>query len=309
MKLARDIRRQSEHLNFAADCGIVELDGGEEFGDYLERLGAPESLKVTLNGFLEMTMGHVERSGSAYMRTYLAEMLLKSDQIYVPEEGASVLAQALAEACGDDIRVSTPVSTVVIREGRVTGVVTQKGLVKSDAVICAVPATAVPEIIPDLPVSIRRALGGVVYSSGCRVVIGLDHPPLPQGWHGALYPEDDTPLLLDRSINLPACVPPGKSTLDLLVGRERAEELLPLDDEEITRRMLNDARRNPPPGAALPDDEEGLFIRVYRWREAVCMGRPGMFRAMAEVRRSQRSLPCSPSRQPVICKNRWWRRS
>lgn len=283
-KLVRDIRRQSERLNFSADCGIVELDGEEEFGDYLERLGAPESLKVALRGFLQMTMGHVERSGSAYMRAYLAEMLLKGDQISVPERGAGTLAHALAEACRDDVRVSTPVSNVVIRDGRVTGVVTQEGLVKADAVICAVPATRVPEIIPDLPAGIRHALGKVVYSSGCRVVIGLDRPPLPPGWHGALYPEDDTPLLLDRSINLPACVPPGKNTLDMLAGRERAEELLPLDDEEITRKMLSDARRTPPPGSALPDDEEGLFTRVYRWREAVCMGPPGMFKAMAGIR-------------------------
>ena len=66
--------------------------------------------------------------------------------------------------------------------------------------------------------NIRRMLGNITYSSGCRVVIGMDHARLPPGWHGALYPEDDTPLLLDRSINLPSCAPPGKSTLDLLVG-------------------------------------------------------------------------------------------
>ena len=103
------------------------------------------------------------------------------------------------------------------------------------------------DIIPDLSAEIRHTLGKVTYSTGVRVVIGLDHPPLPPGWHGALYPEDETPLLLDRSINLPRCAPPGKSTLDMLVGRNRAEELFPLDDEEIKRRMLRDARRTPPP--------------------------------------------------------------
>ena len=152
-------------------------------------------------------MGNVEHSGSAYIRACLAELLLKSDQIYVPERGAGALARALDDACGDNVRVSTPVSSVVIRDGRVTGVVTHEGVVEADAVICAAPATRVPEIIPDLPASIRRTLGGVVYSSGCRVVIGLDRPPLPPRWHGAFYPEDDTPLLLDRSINLPACAP------------------------------------------------------------------------------------------------------
>ena len=101
-----------------------------------------------------------------------------------------------------------------------------------------------------------------------------------------LYPEDETPLLLDRSINLPACVPPGKSTLDMLVGRDRAEELFPLDDEEIKRRMLADVRRHPrPPGSNLPGDDDGLFTRVYRWREALCIGPPGVLKTIAEMRR------------------------
>ena len=62
-------------------------------------------------------------------------------------------------------------------------------------------------------------------------MIGFDHPPLPPGWNGALYPEDDTPLLLGRSINLPACVPSGKSTLALLVGRERVPNLFLAGDD------------------------------------------------------------------------------
>ena len=291
-KLVRDIRKQSEYLSFAGDGRLAELDSEETFGAYLESLGAPESLRLTLTGFLEITMGRVERSGAAYMRTYLAEMLLKNNQLYVPEGGASALADALAEACGDVVRVSTPVRRVVIRDGRATGVITDARRIDADAVICAVPASRVGDIIPDLPAGVRANLDSVTYSTGCRVVIGLDHPPLPPGWHGALYPEDETPLLLDRSINLPACVPPGKSTLDMLVGRDRAEELLPLDDEEIKRRMLSDARRNPPPGAALPSDDEGLFTRVYRWPQAVCMGPPGMFRKMADMRRQlDRQVP------------------
>ena len=203
-KLFREIFRQSEYLTFASDSRIAELDGEENFGDYLERLGVPESLMVTLRGFLEMTMGHVEYSGAAYMRAYLAEMLLKADQLYVPENGAGALTHALADACSDAIRVSTPVKSVIIRNGVVTGVVVDDGTIEADAVICAVLATKVPKIIPDLPDGVRQTLGNITYSSGCRVVIGLDHPPLPPGWHGALYPEDDTPLLLDRSIYQPA---------------------------------------------------------------------------------------------------------
>ena len=284
-KLVREIGQQSECLNFSSECRIVEIDGDENFGDYLSRIGVSDYLKTTLAGFLEMTMGHIEHAGAAYMRTYLAEMLLKSDRIYVPEQGAGALTHALVEACGEIIRVSTPVERVVIRDGAVTAVITDDGPAEADAVICALPATKVAAVVPDLPAGIRHTLGKVAYSSGVRVVMGLDHPPLPAGWHGALYPEDETPLLLDRSINLPAITPPGKSTLDLLVGRDRAEELMPLEDEEIKRRMLGAVRRNPPPNAALPGDDEGLFTRVYRWPDAVCMMSPGMFKAVAEMRR------------------------
>ena len=116
------------------------------------------------------------------------------------------------------------------------------------------------------------------------MVIGLDRAPLPAGWHGALYPEDDdTPLLLDRSAFLPDCAPAGHSLLDLLVGRDRAKELIPLDDEEIKRQMLDPARRKAPPGSTLPADDEGLFFRVYRWEEALCMGSPGMLAAMKKI--------------------------
>ena len=283
IKLFRDMFRKSEYLNFASTSRIVELDDIESFGEYLDRLGISDSLQMTIRGFLEMTMGHVEFSGHAYMRTYLSEMLVNADKLYVPEEGAAALANALAAECSDSIRVSTPVRRVMIR-GRGADVIVDDALIEADAVICAVPPSKVSEIIPDLPSTIRQTLSDITYSSGCRVVIGLDEPPLPPGWHGALYPEDNTPLLLDRSKNLPMCAPEGKSTLDLLVGRELAEELIPMDDEEIKRELLRDAHKNPPPGSNLPSDDEGLFTRVYRWREAVCMGHPGMFAAVADIR-------------------------
>ena len=75
------------------------------------------------------------------------------------------------------------------------------------------------------------------------------------------------------------------NVLDLLGGRDRARELIPLDDGEIKRRMLADARRDPPPGSRLPGNDEGLLWRVYRWEEAVCMGAPGIFTAVADARR------------------------
>lgn len=261
--LGKEIQRQADFLNFHSNSRMHEIEDEETFDEYLNRIGVPENLQVSLRGFLtKMTMGDIKHSGQAYMRTYIAQILLKADQLYVPEYGMGALAHALGAACAGSIRLASPVRQVVVRDGVATGVILDTGPVEADAVICAVPATRVPDIIPSLPGPIRSILGTVRYSTGCRVVIGLDHPALPADWFGALYPEDDTPLLLDRSVNLPACVPPGMSTIDLLVGRERAEELLPLDDDEIKRAMLRAARRNAPPGSAVPRDDEGIFSRV-----------------------------------------------
>ena len=284
LKLVKSIKDDSEYLNYTSDHRIAELDGEETYGDYLDRLRIPKSVRVTLEGFLELTMGHVENFGATWIRAFLGEVLLKPEQLYVPEEGCSALSYALADASGAEIRLSTPVRQVAVRDGVATGVVIDDGIIEADAVICVTPATMALELIPNLPSGIRNALGKVSYSRGIRVVVGLKHRALPPGWHVALYPEDDTPALLDRTMNLPACAPPGMSTLDLWVGRDRAEELISLDDEEIKRRMLADARKNPPPGSNLPTDDETLFTKVYRWREAVCMGLPGMFKAIVDMR-------------------------
>ena len=283
-KVMRQMYREAEYLSFASDSRLAELDDEESYGDYLKRARVPKKLQTTLGGPLEMVLGDPAPAGQALMRAYIGETMLSEGRVYMPERGIGSFSEALGAACSDSIHVSTPVRRVVVADGRVTGVVVDGDTIEADAVICAVPGTRVSELVPDLPEATQRALSTVSYSTGCRVVIGLDHSPLPPGWHGALYPEDDdTPLLLARSAFLPACAPPGKSILDLLIGRERARELLPLSDEEIKSEMLGAARRKAPRGSALPGDDEGLFYRVYRWEEALCMGTPGMLAALAEV--------------------------
>ncbi len=283
-KVMRQMYREEPYLSFASDSPLAEIDDGETYGEYLERLRVPESVRMTLGGPLKMILGDPEPAGQALMRAYIGETMLSGGRVFMPERGIGSFNRALAEACSDATRVSTPVRRIVVADGAATGVVVDGETIEADAVICAVPGTKVAGLVPELPDETLAALGTVSYSTGCRVVLGLDHPALPPGWHGALYPEDDdTPLLLDRSAFLPACAPAGKGLLDLLIGRDRAKELIPLDDDAIKRELLGAARRKAPPGSALPGDGEELFYRVYRWEEALCMGTPGMLAAMANI--------------------------
>ena len=238
-RVMRQMYRQSEYMSFASGSRLADIDDDETFGEYLERLGVPENLQLTLRGPLEMILGDPAPAGQALMRAYIGETMLHAGKVYMPERSIGSLSESLASACSDAIRVSTTARRIVVADGTATGVVVDGETIEADAVICAVPGTKVPDLIPDLPEGTRRALSTVSYSTGCRVVIGLDHSPLPPGWHGALYPEDeDTPLLLDRSVFLPSCAPSGNSILDLLIGRERAKELIQLDDDEVKRQLL-----------------------------------------------------------------------
>ncbi len=283
-KVMRQIRQQADYMSFASDSPIAEIDDDESFGDYLERMRVPEKLALSLRGPLEMVLGDPLPAGQALMRAYIGETMLSNGRVYMPERGIGSLSQALGAYCSDVIRVSTPVERIVVTDGAVTGVVVDGETIEADTVISAVPGTKVSGLIPNLPAETHRALSMVSYSTGCRVVMGLDNSPLPAGWHGALFPEnDDTPLLLNRTAFLPDCAPAGKSILDLLIGRDRAKELIPLGDDEIKQKMLGAAREKAPQGSALPADDEGLFFRVYRWEEALCMGEPGMLAAMAEI--------------------------
>lgn len=285
MKLVETVEKHSEYLSFASDSRLAEVDGNENAAEYLTHLGIHEELMFMIRAFFKMTMAPLEKMGAMYALTYLSQIMMNIKEVRVPETGIGSLGRAMAESCGNALRVSSPVQRVIVENGTAMSVVLDDGPIEADAVICATTATKALEIIPDLPEGIRGALRKVTYSRGCRVVIGLDYHPLPAGLHGVMHPEEDAPLLLDRSISLPASAPPGKASLDLVVGGDRAAELFPLEDQEIKRALLRDARQLAPPDTRLPDDDEGLFTRVYRWREAVCLAPPGMLKAMATMQR------------------------
>ena len=123
LRVMREIHRQAEYMSFAGDSPIAEIDDAESFGEYMERLGVPETLQVTLRGPLDMILGDPMPAGQALMRAYIGETMLHSGRVSMPERGVGSLSEALATACSDAIRVSTPVSRIVVADGKATGVV------------------------------------------------------------------------------------------------------------------------------------------------------------------------------------------
>ena len=84
-RLAAEIRRRPQFLNFGGDSRLADLDGDENAVAFLARLGVPDEVTVLFRGLLEMTMGELEQMSAPYALTYLSEMLIKAGALYVPE--------------------------------------------------------------------------------------------------------------------------------------------------------------------------------------------------------------------------------
>ena len=186
------------------------------------------------------------------------------------------------EACGTDIRLSTPVSRIVLEDGVAKGVVTDAGFIESDAVVCATTATAALEIAPDLPPDIGDVLRRVTYSRCCRVFFGVDSSPFPRDWYAVAFPRQIGALMIGMSnaaVLAPETVPEGTALIDALVIDRQADGLFALSDDEVRDRVLSEVRRYFPAMSGEP-----RVTLVHRWREAVCLAPGGTMAALYRMR-------------------------
>ncbi len=99
MKFICKAFRQADYLTFASHSRIAEIDDDESFGEYLARTGAPESLRVTLKGFVENgVLDYIDSSSQAYIRGFLANTMLRPHRLMSPEKGAGALARGISAA-------------------------------------------------------------------------------------------------------------------------------------------------------------------------------------------------------------------
>ncbi len=290
LRFVAHARSRTRGLGLSDHARILDLDVEESISDVVKRHGGAEFLEELIQGNITtLTLGHPEEVGAAFGMALLQVFILNpSANILTPPEGVGSFATALANACGKDVRISTPVERIVFEAGRATGVVTRQGLVEADAVICATTATAALRIAPDLPESTRRVLRSVTYSRACQVVFGTDRPTLPNGWFGVGFPRR-TGLSLancnEGALKGSRSAPPGKNWLGAFLFRseegDQAGDLLTRDDEEISRDVTAGLRRY-----GLPLPEPLRFRRVYRWPEAVCLAPGGMMREVDRMRRN-----------------------
>ena len=116
------------------------------------------------------------------------------------EGGSETLLQALKgfiENHGGEIRLSTPVSRVVLGDGRVKGVEASGEFLAFDKVVSTVPLPYVPRLMADLPASLLDAYRSVKNIAVVCVIAKLKKPVTENFWLNTNDPEMDIPGLVE----------------------------------------------------------------------------------------------------------------
>jgi protoporphyrinogen oxidase len=118
------------------------------------------------------------------------------------EGGSQTLVDALCSAIldrGGRISTSCAAQKVVAENGLVTGVLTSKGLVHADAVICTVPTPWISALVPDLPADWKARYDAIINTGVCCLVFKLKRSISPHFWVNISEPDIAIPGIIQFS--------------------------------------------------------------------------------------------------------------
>ncbi|MYF26526.1 MAG: FAD-dependent oxidoreductase [Acidimicrobiia bacterium] len=280
LKFARFMLSRRADFHSGDHTRLLDLDHEGTFAQWAgERFGEEFVQQFCESPVASITLSQTDRIGPLHgMMLLWMALLERRNVLQMPEQGIGSFARALARSCEDVTRLSTPVESIVIRDGSVKGVQTGEGFLEADAVICATTAPEALGLVDGLPSGTREILEGIRYSSCCHVVFGVDRHPLPNGHYFFMFQNKGDSFLdcyLDSTVGSPRSAPPGHGLIHAYPGEDHSEELFKLSDEQIKRRVIDEIRKYTP---SMP--EEPLFTRVYRWERAVCIPPGGLMRRL-----------------------------
>jgi oxygen-dependent protoporphyrinogen oxidase len=202
--------------------------------------------------------------------------------------GMSTYADRLAEKL--DVRTGARVRAVVETGGGVE--VTwddANGTQRTDAAagcVLAVWGTQVPELLPQIDPDSAAFLRSIRYTTSVNLNVALTRPPadvpafviqIPRTTHEGLFG-----ITLEHN-KAPRRAPDGKGLLGVYTMSDWAEELIGLDDDDVTDRVL-DATEQVLPGVS----RDVEFVRVNRWHPVIVYSRPGLYRELGAFNARQR---------------------
>ena len=262
--------------NFEALAEISNMSTEE----FVLKHGGPEALEWMFHPFLAtMVLGRPRDISVAHPISLFS--LMKGMRSL--EGGLGTLTATLYEKVKDNVRLSTPVNKIVIKNNKVTGVETKDGFVGADHVICAVDAVLARQLIPDLPETMRKPLETCKYSSTYYYQFGLDKPLIPGNvdMFVLMTPASEKTIVSwvargSRANEKPVMICATRGWED--------EKLAKLSPEERRKLVIKEVQRFFP---AFPD--EPVITKLFRWERAVNMESPGQFVAIQDLLKNHMS--------------------
>lgn len=114
--------------------------------------------------------------------------------------GSKTLLQAMSgaiESNGGVIHLTTPVTKVVIDQGRVKGVEVNGQVETFDKVISTIPLPYVPRVMPDLPIDVLEKFKALKNIAVVCVIVKMAKPLTENFWLNTNDPEMDIPGLVE----------------------------------------------------------------------------------------------------------------
>jgi protoporphyrinogen oxidase len=118
------------------------------------------------------------------------------------EGGSQTLVDALCSAIverGGSISTGCAAQKVLVEDGRVTGVLTSRGVIQADNVISTVPTPLVSTMVPDLPADWKARYDSIINMGVCCLVFKLKRSVSPHFWVNISEPDIAIPGIIEFS--------------------------------------------------------------------------------------------------------------
>ncbi len=255
---------------------LLEL-GNVSSAQFALEHGGPEILDHLIAPFLgTMVLARPEE----VTISHLIALAFLAGGVCVMENGMGSINEGLYDKVRDAVRLSTPVTKVVIEGKQVKGVETADGFIAADQVICATDAVVARQIIPDLPDTIRKPLETCEYCSTYNYIFALEKKITPEYLVATLIPGSERSILttiFETAGGDMKTAPDGAGLMYAFTAGWHDKELGQLSEEERRRRVIKETQKFWP---EFPD--EPFFTECIRWDRAINLESPGQFPAIHE---------------------------
>ncbi len=255
---------------------LIEL-GDVSSTEFTLEHGGPEILDYLITPFLgTMVLARPEEVTIAH----IIALAFLMGGVCVMENGMGSINAGLYERVKDHVRLSTPVTKVVIEGRQVKGVETKEGFIEADQVICATDAVLARGLIPDLPDTIRKPLETCEYSSTYNYIFGLEKKITPRHFMATFIPGSEKSILttiFDAAGGPMKTGPEGCGLMYAFTAGWHDRELGRLSETERRGRVIKEVQKFWP---EFPD--EPLFSECIRYERAINLESPGQFPAIHE---------------------------